>query len=189
MNKSFPLLLLLFIMIISCNQTDNKTEKIFCNPLNLNYRFQPGNISYRECADPAIVRYRNKFILFASHSSGYWISDDMLTWKHNPVKTLDIIEDYAPDAIVINDTIYYAGSASVRKPLWFTTDPLGDNWQQMPDTLPFPIWDPHFFEDDDGRRYLYWGCSNVDPVYGVELNSKMQAITEPAVLIEHNPDK
>ena len=43
------------------------------------------------------------------------------------------------------------------------------------------------FVDDDGQRYLYWGCSNVDPIW-VRLNSKMQAITEPEILIRHNPD-
>lgn len=182
-------LLILCLILASCNKAEKPVEKIFCNPLDLNYRFQPGPVAYRESADPAMVRYKDKFILFASHSSGYWISDDMVTWNHHPVKSLEIIEDYAPDAIVINDTVYYAGSASIRKPLWFTTDPLGDNWQQMKDTLPFSIWDPHFFLDDDGRRYLYWGCSNVDPIYGVELNSKMQAITEPVVFIEHNADK
>jgi uncharacterized protein (DUF736 family) len=59
----------------------------------------------------------------------------------------------------------------------------------MKDTLPFAVWDPHFFLDDDGQRYLYWGCSNFLPIYGVRLNSGMQAVTEPEVLIEHHPDK
>ena len=93
--------------------------------MNLNYRFQFTNeLSYREAADPAMLRYKDKYILFASHSGGYWYSDDMLKWDYLPVKSLPI-EDYAPDAITINDTIYYTASAAVRKPFYYTTDPLG----------------------------------------------------------------
>ena len=39
------------------------------------------------------------------------------------------------------------------------------------------------------KVYLYWGCSNSLPIYGVRLNSKMQAVTEPEVFIKHNQDK
>ncbi|HEX2921644.1 MAG TPA: family 43 glycosylhydrolase [Bacteroidales bacterium] len=183
--------LLIFCLILaSCSvEKKDKTATTFCNPLNLNYRFQNERNSFREAADPAMVRYKDKFILFVSHSGGYWISDDMHSWQYHPVKSLSIIEDYAPDAIVIGDTVFYTASAEVRKPFWYTTDPLGDDWKQMADTLPFSVWDPNFFLDDDGRRYLYWGCSNITPMYGVQLNGKMQAITEPKVFIEHNPDK
>jgi len=179
-------ILVLLLLVISCSSERPAKEKTFCNPLNLNYRFQfTDSISYREAADPAMVRYKDKYILFVSHSGGYWYSDDMLKWDYLPVETLPI-EDYAPDAIAINDTIYYTASATVRKPIYYTTDPFRDNWKSMNDTLPFAVWDPNFFRDDDGQRYLYWGCSNFLPIYGVRLNSKMQAITEPEVFIKHN---
>ena len=88
----------------------------YCNPVNLNYRFQFTNsISYREAADPAMIRYKDKYILFVSHSGGYWYSDDMLTWNYLPVKSLPI-EDYAPDVITVNDTTFYAASSGERKP-------------------------------------------------------------------------
>ena len=135
-----------------------------------------------------MIRYKDKFILFVSHSGGYWYSDDMMSWKYLPVKSLPI-EDYAPDAITINDTVYFTASSGERKPIYFTTDPFLDNWKPLSDTLPFAVWDPHFFMDDDGQRYLYWGCSNSLPIYGVRLNSKMQAVTEPEVFINHNQDK
>lgn len=189
MKKTSGLYILILVMIlISCSREIPEKKMTFCNPLNLNYRFQfTESISYREAADPAMIRYKDKHILFVSHSGGYWISDDMLTWKHLPVKSLPI-EDYAMDAIVINDTVFYIASAGTIKPFYYTTDPLVDDWKPYPYTLPFDVWDPHFFMDDDGQRYLYWGCSNVDPIYGVRLNSKMQPITEPEVLIRHNPD-
>jgi xylan 1,4-beta-xylosidase len=177
------------LILISCSGEITQETKTYCNPLDLNYRFQPtDSTSYREAADPAMIRYNDKYILFVSHSGGYWYSDDLLGWNYLPVKSLPI-EDYAPDAIVINDTVYFTASATVRKPFYYTTDPLRDNWTAMRDTLPFAVWDPHFFLDDDGQKYLYWGCSNLLPIYGVRLNSKMQAVTEPEILIEHNPDK
>ncbi len=186
MKKTFIFYLLI---LVSCSGETPQEVKTYCNPLNLNYRFQfTDSASYREAADPTMIRYRDKYILFVSHSGGYWYSDDLLGWDYLPVKSLPI-EDYAPDAIAINDTVYFSASATVRKPFYYTTDPFRDNWTAMSDTLPFAVWDPHFFLDDDGQRYLYWGCSNSLPIYGVRLNSKMQAVTEPEILIEHNPDK
>ena len=182
-------ILVLLLLVISCSSEKSKKEMSYCNPVNLNYRFQfTDGPSYREAADPAMLRYKDKYIQFASHSGGYWYSDDLITWSFLPIKSLPI-EDYAPDAITINDTTYYAGSAGARKPIYYTTNPLEDNWKPKNDTLTFAIWDPHFFLDDDGEVYLYWGCSNSLPIYGVRLNSKMQAVTEPEVFINHNQDK
>jgi xylan 1,4-beta-xylosidase len=181
-------ILVLLLLVISCSSERPEKGKTFCNPLNLNYRFQfTDSISYREAADPAMIRYKDKYILFVSHSGGYWFSDDMLKWNYLPVKSLPI-EDYAPDAITINDTTYYIASAGVRKPIYHTADPLQDNWKPMNDTLPFAVWDPNFFRDDDGKVYLYWGCSNFLPIYGVRLDSKMHPVTEPEVFIKHNQD-
>lgn len=48
----------------------------------------------------------------------------------------------------------------------------------------FPFWDPNLFEDEDGRLYLYWGSSNVTPVYGGELDrDTMKLKGEPVELI------
>lgn len=177
------------LILVSCSKGIPEKEKTYCNPVNLNYRFQyTESASYREAADPAMIRYKDKYILFVSHSGGYWYSDDMLKWNYLPIKTLPI-EDYAPDAIAINDTVYYTASAEIRKPFYYTTDPFRDDWKPLADTLPFAVWDPNFFQDDDKQRYLYWGCSNFLPIYGVKLNSKMQAVTEPEVFIKHNQDK
>jgi xylan 1,4-beta-xylosidase len=186
MKRTF---LFYLLILVSCSGETPQEVKTYCNPLDLNYRFQfTDSTSYREAADPTMIRYSDKYILFVSHSGGYWYSDDLLGWEYLPVKSLPI-EDYAPDAITINDTVYFSASATARKPFYYTTDPFRDNWTAMSDTLPFAVWDPHFFLDDDGQRYLYWGCSNILPIYGVRLNSKMQAVTEPEILIEHNPDK
>ena len=184
MTFLFSVLFLLF-----CSGGTPGKDRTYCNPVNLNYRFQFTNgTSYREAADPLISGYKDKYFLYASHSGGYWYSDDLLSWNFIPVKSLPV-EDYAPDVITINDTTYYIASAAVRKPIYFTTNPFEDNWKPMERTLPFPVWDPHFFRDEDGKVYLYWGCSNTQPIFGVRLDSKMQPATEPAVFIEHNQNK
>ena len=103
MKKS---LIIITLILASCSGEIPENEKTYCNPLNLNYRFQyTDSVSYREAADPAMILYKDKFILFVSHSGGYWYSDDLHNWTYLPVSTLPI-EDYAPDAIAINDTVY-----------------------------------------------------------------------------------
>jgi xylan 1,4-beta-xylosidase len=184
MKKYIVLLGLITVTKLSFSQD---MEKTFCNPMNLNYRFQPSSQnSYREAADPVINIYKGKYFLYASHSGGYWYSDDMLDWKFMPIKSLPI-EDYAPDVITINDTTYYMGSATVKKYIFYSLNPFEDSWQPLTKTLPFPVWDPHFFRDDDGKIYLYWGCSDQVPIKVVQLNRKMQPVTEPKIVISHNP--
>ncbi len=143
-------------------------------------------VSYREAADPVITVYKGKYFLYASHSGGYWYSGDMYDWKFIPVKSLPI-EDYAPDIITIGDTTNYIASSSIKKCIYYTTNPYEDNWKPMEKTLPFPVWDPHFFRDDDGKVFLYWGCSDKEPIKVVQLNNKMQPVTEPEIVIMHNP--
>jgi xylan 1,4-beta-xylosidase len=179
------IILFIVVALLSVSFVSRK-DKTFCNPISLNYRFQESNgNSYREAADPVIALYKGKYFLYASHSGGYWYSDDMLDWKFIANKSLPI-EDYAPDVITINDTTYYMASASTKKNIYYTTNPFEDNWKPMEKTLPFPVWDPNFFRDDDGKVFLYWGCSDRDPIYVVQLNKKMQPVTEPKVVIEHN---
>jgi xylan 1,4-beta-xylosidase len=180
------LILLSFLGLLNYAFAQDK-EKTYCNPMDLNYRFQPSSrLSYREAADPVITIYKGKYFLYASHSGGYWYSDDMLHWEFIPIKSLPI-EDYAPDVITINDTTYYMASSMVKKNIYYTLNPFEDNWKQMEKTLPFPVWDPDFFRDDDGKMYLYWGCSDVEPIKVVELSRKMQPISEPVTVITHNP--
>ena len=52
-------------------------EKIFCNPMNLEYRYQikdalTGKGVFREAADPTMVVFKNKYLLFCSMSGGFW---------------------------------------------------------------------------------------------------------------------
>jgi xylan 1,4-beta-xylosidase len=183
-------LLINLVVLLSLSFTNEKEKvKTFCNPMNLNYRFQfSDKDSYREAADPTITIYKGKYILYASHSGGYWISDNLMNWNFLPIKSLPI-EDYAPDVITINDTTYYIGSSTDVKRIYYSTNPFEDAWKPMEKPLPFPVWDPHFFQDDDKKIYMYWGCSDEEsqPIRVIQLNSKMQPITAPKTLITHNP--
>ena len=38
-----------------------------------------------------------------------------------------------------------------------------------PGEVPTGPWDPALFKDDDGQWYLYWGSSNVFPMYGQKI--------------------
>nr|WP_199078454.1 discoidin domain-containing protein [Pedobacter sp. ASV19] len=163
------------------------TEQSFCNPLNLNYRFSyDQSASYREAADPVIHLFKNKYYLYASKSGGYWYSDNMLKWTFRPSVTLPT-EDYAPTVETIRDTVFFLASRGVQK-VYYNPNPLEDNWKVYNNSFQISMTDPALFKDDDGRVYLYYGCSNRDPIRGVELDPAhlLDTIGKSKVLIEHH---
>lgn len=168
-------------------------EYIIANPLNLNYRFQFEDPSFREAADPVLEYFNGKYYLFASKSGGYWSSENLAEWTYIPCKSISTIENYAPTILILDDAMYYLGSGGDPK-IYKSTNPDEDNWELIETKFRFPLVgnvDPAFFRDDDGRVYIYWGCSDKDPIIGVEVNPNdgFNAIGEAAVLIEHHPDK
>ena len=167
-------------------------NRIIANPLNLNYRFQFDGESRREAADPVIEYFKGKYYLFASKSGGYWSSPDLVDWTYIPIKTISTIEHYAPTVLIIDDAMYFMSSSEPK--IFRNTNPDIDAWEDIGSKFEFQIAgsvDPAFFLDDDGRVYLYWGCSDKDPIIGVEVDpkDKFKVIGEAKVLIEHNPDK
>ncbi len=158
-----------------------------CNPMDLDYRFCPDEPSRREAADPVVVAYKDAYYLFASKSGGYWHSTDLTTW--DLITTADLpMEDYAPAAVVMNDTLYFMASKN-DPPLtvYKTADPQSGKWQVANTAFPIGMTDPDLFVDDDGRLYFYYGCSNVNPIYGVELDTKtLNPIGDPVVLFNSN---
>lgn len=145
----------------------------WCNPLDLNYRYQHTRengkkAGFREGADPTLVLFKEKYYLFASMSAGFWYSDDLTNWEFHADPEL-LIYDYAPDVRQVGDYLYFCASRSEEScPILRSRDPLGEPFEEV--SAPFAFWDPDLFCDDDGRVYLYWGCSNVTPIYGVEMD-------------------
>lgn len=144
-----------------------------CNPMNLSYRFRPeiNETSRREAADPAIVLFQDTYYLFASKTGGYWWSDNLIEW--NLIETNQIpTEAYAPTAVAIGDTLFFIASSSPNCSLLKSTKPKLGQWDIVRDSFPMAMTDPTLFLDDDNRLFLYWGCSNNEPLYGVELDMK-----------------
>ena len=170
-----------------------QNNRIVANPMDLNYRFQSGRVGYREAADPVCEYFNGKYYLFASKSGGYWSSSDLANWTYIPSKTIGTIENYAPTILVYDNAMYYMASGrSVR--IYKNAHPDKDTWELIDTQFRFPMvgdTDPAFFLDDDGRVYIYWGCSDKDPIIGVEVDPKngFKTIGEAAVLIEHQSDK
>jgi xylan 1,4-beta-xylosidase len=190
--RPFALAFLLIPFIFGCTSkpTTAPTEtQIVCNPMNLSYRFCLDEPSRREAADPTIVWFKDRYYLFASKSGGYWHSNNLSNWIF--IETSQIpTEEYAPTAVAIGDTLYFLASSNAKSTVYKSNDPLSGQWQVAVEQLSQPVWDPAFLLDDDQRLYLYWGCSNVNPLYGVEIDyrNNFSFKGEPLSLLKGNPE-
>lgn len=137
----------------------------FCNPLDLDYRFRLEDASRREAADPAIVYFKHEYWLFASKCGGYWHSPDFRDWIFVEGKNLPI-EDYAPAPAVINGQMYY--TAFGTKAIYRAEDLKAGVWAKAGDLSGYA--DPALFQDDDGKVYMYYGCSPGGGISVVELD-------------------
>ena len=161
----------------------------YCNPLNLSYRFCLDQPSRREAADPSVVLYKDTYYLFASKSGGYWVSNDLLSWKLVTTKDLPI-DNYAPTAVVIGDWLYFFTSLSDK--IYRSNNPASGKWELYNGSFPISTEaDPMIFADTDGKVYLYYGCSNVNPIHAVELdtNNKLNPIGKPVACFTGNPSE
>ncbi|MBR4165104.1 MAG: family 43 glycosylhydrolase [Lachnospiraceae bacterium] len=169
--------------------------KYFCNPLNVNYRYQfnkdqrnGGAIKIcREAADPSMILYKGRYYIFASMTLGVWVSDDLASWENHRLPDALPLYDYAPDVRVLGDWVYFCASRRGQKcDRYRTKDVLNGPYEKIKGT--FDYWDPNLFLDDDGRVYFYWGCTNTDPIWGVELDPEtMKPLGEKIGLIEGHP--
>lgn len=168
--------------------------KYYCNPLNIEYRYQFLRKStdtdvenlytvYREAADPSLILFKGLYYLFPSMCAGFFTSEDLYGWEfHDFLQEMPVC-DYAPDVRALGEYLYFSASRrGVNCDFYRTKDPLHEPFEKIEGTFDF--WDPHLFQDDDGRVYFYWGCSNTEPVYGVELDPEtMRKKQEPVPLI------
>ena len=191
MRKPKHWLAMLPLALWSCSPAETNSEPtlIVCNPLELNYRFQPDEMSRREAADPVCICFNDAYYLFASKSSGYWRSDDLAKWTYIPCKTIPIINDYAPTVMEYKGELYFTSSSDGRPTRFFrNAHPERDEWTEVPTKFTLPgQHDPAFFKDDDGKVYFYWGCHDVDPIVGVEVDPEdgFAPKGEPVAIIEH----
>ena len=168
---------------------NNQKQTTICNPVNLNYRFCLDAPSRREAADPTMVNFKNEYYLFASKSGGYFHSTDLINWDLITSKDLPL-EDYAPTVVVMKDTLYFMASKGAPVTIYKTANPKSGNWQIANSSFPIGMIDPDLFVDDDGHLYFYYGCSNIDPLYAVELDSKtLNPIGKAVEILNSNKNK
>ena len=63
--------------------------KYFCNPINVNYRYQfnadprrGGQLQIcREAADPSMIQFKGKYYIFPSMNLSVWVSEDLTDWR------------------------------------------------------------------------------------------------------------
>ena len=200
-------LLIGFLIISSCSPETPGFYEIpttYCNPMNLDYAFVPSSHTYyatseshRSTADPVIVKLRDTLYLFSTNQNGYWWSADMRAWNFvfQDFKTNGKAGDNvcAPGAWAWGDSLLFLPSFASPDPmpLYVSTNPKLKKWTTLADSFPVATWDPSLFKDDDGKAYVYWGSSNVFPLYGMELNpgDHYKPIGEKKELLLLHPDE
>jgi hypothetical protein len=152
----------------------------YCNPLNLDYAYvanrpQFAHFPHRSTADPVFFTYQGKMYLFATNQYGYWWSRDLAKWTFVPHEfAYNGVGDQvcAPGAWPTDKGVLFLAcfGEGEKMPLYLGTDLLRGTWQEANPRYPKVTWDPSFFQDDDGKVYLYWGSSNVYPLYGTQVD-------------------
>ncbi|HVE79916.1 MAG TPA: family 43 glycosylhydrolase, partial [Gemmatimonadaceae bacterium] len=202
------------------NAPSSSGIRTYCNPVDIDYKYNweqvNQRVSYRSGADPVVVNHKGEYFLFVTASGGYWHSTDLLRWRFVTPSRWPFEDNVAPAAISVGDTLILMQSAFAPRPLLFSTLPATGRlefYNRMLPPLPSAVihgseregqlvhrdsiqpgpWDPALFRDDDGRWYLYWGSSNVYPLYGIELDpARRRAYKQgprPAKLLRLHPDR
>lgn len=164
--------------------------RTYCNPIDLPYRFALESHRHahgktgREAADPCVVLHDGVHWLFASKCGGWFRSENLIDWEFIPALEGYPTEDYAPGAACYRGKWLAAFSYGEPPMLCTTDDPASGRWTRLRDFMF--IGDPELFVDDDGRIYLFWGCSPDNPLYGVELDpdNDFEPIGKPTVVVE-----
>ena len=177
-------LLALVVWVVEPCDAQSVGQKTYCNPMDINYQYnfeqKARGISYRSGADPVIVNHKGEYFLFVTISGGWWHSKDLVNWRfikpdvspHQWPK-----EDMcAPAAISVSGKLYLFQSTFEQRPIWVTTAPETGRLEHFNPLLPqMPgaagPWDPAFFHDEETDRwFMYFGSSNLFPIYGIELD-------------------
>ena len=184
-NKSNPFLnFFIAILLLSATNETFSQQKTYCNPINIDYGYCPipnfvTQGKHRATADPVITNFKGEYYLFSTNQWGYWHSADMLDWKFIPRKFLrpehKVYDELcAPSVSFVNDTLLVIGSTHTKDfPLWMSKNPKTDDWKELVHKSEAAAWDPQIFWDKEKDEvYMYYGSSNLYPLYGMKLNRK-----------------
>ncbi|MBK9730154.1 MAG: discoidin domain-containing protein [Chitinophagaceae bacterium] len=203
-KKSFrQFFAVVIILLIIIDNVLAQTSGIitYCNPMDINYQYNfeqlNSKISYRSGADPVIVNHNGGYYLFVTISGGYWHSNDLLHWNYITPTKWPMEDICAPAALSVRDTLYLFQSTFEQRPIFFTTTPENGRlyfYNRWLPQLPKEVgpWDPAIFYDEaKDKWYMYWGSSNVYPIYGAELDKNKQLTykSDYKGLISLHPDQ
>lgn len=173
---------ILFLLVPALAWGQSSGVTTYCNPMDISYRYNfeqlNDSISYRSGADPVIVNHKGEYYLFVTISGGWWHSKDLIHWNYVVPDKWPMEDMCAPAAMSVRDTLYLFQSTFQQRPIFISTEPekgkliFYNRWLPQ---LPKDIgpWDPAMFYDEDiDKWYMYWGSSNVYPIFGAELDKK-----------------
>jgi hypothetical protein len=157
-------------------------QSTYCNPLDIEYQYnfeqKPRNISFRAGADPVIINHNGMYVLFSTIAGGYWWSTNLVHWRHVRPANWPEREIVAPAALSVRNTLYLFPSTFDQRPIYAIKQPETGQMEVFNQLLPFVTgaggpWDPALFHDEESDRwYMYFGSSNLYPLYGIELDFK-----------------
>ena len=145
---------------------------------------------FRELGDPTALWHEGKWYLYPSEDMAWVSADNGATWQHHPLNVLRGLSA-APTVVRHRGRFLLADN---RRAFYASSSPLGP-FEKIGD-FSFPrsakdpgVGDKMLFSDDDGRLYLYFGCSAVGGIWGMELDASdpTKALSEPIELITFNP--
>src|SRR5688572_19329905 len=193
--------LLLTLMATTAVGQSGSGIRTYCNPIDLDYKYNfeqlNENISYRSAADPVIVLHKGEYYMFATIVGGWWHSKDLVHWRFVTPDKWPMEDVCAPAALSVGDTLYLFQSTFEKRPIFSTKDPstghleFFNRWMPLMPVAKGP-WDPDIFHDPDtGRWFMYFGSSNLFPLYGIELDPKknLTYIGEPKELLKLRPNE
>ena len=152
----------------------------WCNPIDVDYQYNfeqiNENISYRSGADPVIVNHKGDYYMFATIAGGWWHSADLARWRRVVPDIWPVEDIVAPAAMSDGEKILLDQSNFTQRPIFEVRDPKNgkltyfNRWMPVLPGAEGP-WDPDIFRDPDTNRwFMYFGSSNLYPIYGIELN-------------------
>ncbi|MDB5722095.1 MAG: coagulation factor 5/8 type domain protein [Alphaproteobacteria bacterium] len=193
-NSALQISLGLVVSTLALATAAHAERHTYANPIDIDYRYnweeRNQGISYRTGADPAIVVHKGAYYLFETLADGYWRSTNLVDWTFVKPSRWPFEGVVAPAAWSDGERLYLKPAAMEPGAILVSDDPASGKLEfltrrtpELPGAVrpgledriapgqigPGP-WDPALFKDDDGRWYLYWGSSNVFPIYGIELD-------------------
>jgi GH43 family beta-xylosidase len=147
------------VLIAGCTGKPKEIKPRAATYANPVYTGEKDNLP--EAADPMAIKYNGEYYAYVTGDPCLvFKSPDLIGWTLAGPMTEGTANCWAPD-VVYKNGIFYAYMApepptGVRRIQLFTsTSPTGP-FKYEADLTTTTSYDPHYFEDENGKAYLYW---------------------------------